>query len=84
MLRFLDGDNGVKSVAKHVHVHVWVNTCLQGLQSVQVPFPSQLMGGFPPDTWRGSLRAQSERAQTLAPTHFWLESGKDKVERLSC
>lgn len=34
MLRFLDGDNGVESVAKDMHVHMWVNKTLQGFQSV--------------------------------------------------
>lgn len=49
------------------------------------------MGGFPPthppDARREECpcaRKRSEGCERALPTHFWLESDEDKVERLSC
>lgn len=65
MLRFLDGDNRVRSLAKDMHVRMWVNKCLQGLQSVHILSPSHLHNGRVPTQYLalrecGSVRAQSE------------------------
>lgn len=90
MLRFLDGGNGVKSVAKDTHVHMWVNKSSQGLQSVHMLSPSELTGRGA--YWEGSHPALGVRSaqlltcavrtiSALAPPHFWLESDKENVER---
>lgn len=63
MLRFLDGNSGVKSVAKDMHVHMWVNKCLQGLPSVHMLSPPQLNGRVPTQHSSAAafVRSQNDR-----------------------